>query len=61
MKTVFVLIMLWGGNTNQSGIGVVQQEFNSWEACEYARIHLSSHTDTFGGMKLRSQGCFKKD
>lgn len=56
--TIFVLIMIFGGSTSKSGFAVITQEFNSFETCEKARIHLEkSQTDT---NLLRSQGCHKK-
>ena len=62
--TVFVLLMLFGGTTTQSGMMVVQQEFNSFESCEAARIHIVSSVfndySSSYSMRLRAQGCFKK-
>lgn len=59
-STVFVLLMIWGGNTNQSGIAIVQQEFISMESCEAARKVLEKANGNGLGMRLRAQGCFKK-
>ncbi len=58
MNTVFILLMLWGGYSSQSGIAVVQQEFSSLETCEAARRTLERAHQ--GAMQLRAQGCFKK-
>lgn len=68
MNTVYVLIMLFGGSTSQSGMMNIQQEFNSYENCEIARKHiLKVHPiDSNGDYKkyhsiyVQSQGCFKK-
>lgn len=60
INTLYILIMLWGGTTTQSGIAVVQQEFYSFEACETARKTLEKAHYTSYGMNLRAQGCFKK-
>lgn len=61
MSTLWVLLMLFGGVSSQSGIGVVQQEFTSWEACEAARKAMAAaHDDPHTAMKVRAQGCFKK-
>ena len=58
--TIFVLLMLWGGESSQSGMTVVQQEFNSMESCEAARKVMEQAHGKGHGMKLRAQGCFKK-
>lgn len=58
--TIFVLLMLWGGETYQSGIGVVQQEFNSKESCDAARLVLEKAHVRGSGMTLKAQGCFRK-
>jgi hypothetical protein len=66
MNTVYVLIMLWGGTWGDSGIAVVQQEFDSLQRCEYAmqelaKAHKSAGSGgSAGNMKLKAQGCFKK-
>lgn len=56
----FVLLMLWGGNSSQSGIAVVQQEFSTYENCETARAALAKAHDRTGGLSLRSHGCYRK-
>lgn len=61
-STVFVLIMIFGGSTSQSGYATVQQEFTSFERCEAARKALAARhgTDLAGNFTLRAQGCFQK-
>ena len=59
ISTVYVLIMIFGANTSQSGIAVVQQEFTTYELCRDARLVIAkAHDDR--SMPLRSQGCYKK-
>jgi hypothetical protein len=59
-EVVFVLMMLWGGESSQSGLAVVQQEFSSFESCEAARKVLEQAHGRGYGMRLKAQGCFKK-
>jgi len=58
MTTVYVLIMLWGASTSQSGMMQVTQEFNGKEKCEAAMNHLAKGASNY--MVLRSRGCFPK-
>lgn len=58
MSTIYVLIMIWGGSTSQSGLAIVQQEFDTYERCEIARKYLVGNNTR--PSLLRSQGCFKK-
>lgn len=63
--TVFVLLMLWSTGDYRGGLAVVQQEFNSHEACEIARVELAkAHNGGGGGSGsgrvLAAQGCFRK-
>ena len=62
MNTVYVLLMIFGGSTSQSGYATVQQEFTSQERCETARKELASKhaTDSGRNFTLRVQGCFLK-
>lgn len=62
MNTVFVLIMIFGGSTSQSGYATVQQEFTTLERCEAARKTLTAlhATDRAGNFTLRAHGCFQK-
>jgi hypothetical protein len=60
MPTVYILIMLWGGNTSNSGLMNITQEFYTLEKCEAARAILEkAHKQTYG-MVLVSQGCHPK-
>jgi hypothetical protein len=58
MNTVYVLIMIFGGSTSQSGYATVQQEFSTPERCEAARKALAERHG--GNFTLRAQGCFQK-
>lgn len=58
MGTIYVLIMLWYTGVQQGGITTVQQEFNSFESCEAARLFLAKQTAY--NVSLHAQGCFKK-
>lgn len=59
MTIIYVLLMVWSTATHHGGIGVVQQEFNSLEACEAARVALEK-AHTAPHRVLGAQGCFKK-
>lgn len=67
-STIYILIMLWAGASHNSGMTVLQQEFNSLEACEIARKHLEkshrsvdgTYNNSDGRITVRTQGCFKK-
>lgn len=37
---IFVLMMIIGGSTSQSGVATISQEFTSFENCEKARIEM---------------------
>jgi hypothetical protein len=56
----YVLLMVF---SVQGGVGVVQQEFSSFNACEKARIAMET-AHTTGSERynviLRAQGCFAK-
>ena len=57
--TVFVLLMIWSTNSSHGGIGVVQQEFKSFDACEVARkMMATAHSGS--ERVLAAQGCFEK-
>jgi hypothetical protein len=58
-EAIFVLVMLWGGES-EGGIGVVMQEFNGFENCEIVRKSLEQAHIKGYNMRLRVQGCFKK-
>jgi hypothetical protein len=57
----YVLLMVF--SVMQGGVGVVQQEFSSFSACEKARIAMET-AHTTGSERynviLRAQGCFAK-
>lgn len=55
--TIFVLLMIL--STYKGGVNVVQQEFNSLENCEAARIVLQK-AHNGDSLVVRAQGCFKK-
>ncbi len=38
--SIFVLMMIIGGSTPQSGLATISQEFTSFENCEKARIEM---------------------
>jgi hypothetical protein len=59
MQTIYVLLMIWATSSTYGGVGVVQQEFSSLEACQAARVALASAHDGSNAV-LRAQGCFKK-
>lgn len=64
----FILIVILGGYTSQSGYAVVVAEFFTREACEAARAHIvaSAVPKSQGGnsgdavAQLRSHGCYSK-
>lgn len=58
---IYILIMLIGGSTSQSGYTNIVAEFNTYEACEAARAHvaLSVRTTNGPGM-IYSYGCYAK-
>jgi hypothetical protein len=63
--TTYVLIMLFGGWTSQSGMTTLTQEFHNFETCEIARKHIEmsvkeTSPQQWNYMPLRSTGCFKK-
>jgi hypothetical protein len=62
MNTVFVLIMIFGGNSSGSGYATIQQEFSTLEKCEHARKTLATihNNNNTGYSVLRTQGCFAK-
>ena len=56
---IFVLILLFGGTTSQSGISSVTQEFNSSSSCEAAKnAMITGAGDMY--LRVRVAGCFKK-
>jgi len=55
---VFILLMVLGGNTSQSGLAVVKTEFSSFEKCEIARRHLETVMER--GTPIKAMGCFAK-
>jgi hypothetical protein len=57
---IFVLLMVWATGSSHGGVFVVQQEFNSRETCELARVALAAAHAENGSATLRAQGCFKK-
>lgn len=63
-STVFVLIMIFGGASAQSGYATLQQEFTTKARCEAARAEIAERRSTKdgdnGSFYLRVQGCFAK-
>lgn len=60
-NTIFVLIMIFGGSTTQSGMSALSQEFNSSEACMAAEQTLRrAAVQQSDNVRLRISGCFKK-
>lgn len=59
MKVLYVLIMIFSTGNYTGGITVVQQEFNSQETCEAAKVQLAKAHDGYAAV-LRVQGCFLK-
>ena len=70
MTKIFILIMIIGGFSPQSGFSTFSTEFNSWDTCELARKHieqelLSRPGYLVNGVKypvaqIQMQGCFLK-
>lgn len=58
-KSMYILILIFGGFSSQSGYAVIQQEFYSLERCEAARVEIAKAHNGFPVI-LRSQGCYKK-
>jgi hypothetical protein len=61
MNTIFVLIMIIGGVTSQSGVTTVQQEFTTLEKCQAAGKSLSdlSMKGTYNS-RVSYYGCYAK-
>lgn len=59
---LFVLIMVLGGYSSESGISVVLHEFSSREKCEAARLHIVKNLASrkYKIIEIQSQGCFEK-
>lgn len=62
MVKIFVLIMVMGGQTSQSGVTTITQEFNSFENCEKARLSIVNNIYSRGYpvTPIKAQGCFEK-
>lgn len=59
MNTItFVLIMVVGGNTSQSGLTTIKAEFATAQACEAARMVLVAQMQTNYTTPIKAQGCF---
>lgn len=61
MKT-FILIMIIGGSSNQSGFTTVTAEFYGRESCEAARQHIVKNLTRkeYTSAIIQAQGCFEK-
>jgi len=58
---VYVLIMVLGGSTSQSGYTTIQQEFNSPQACQEAERNIIEQlAHGYGAMHVHTYGCYKK-
>lgn len=55
MNSIFVLIMVFQSG---HGLATLQAEFNSYDACEKARIWTYKEADK--SVNIRSMGCFPK-
>lgn len=64
MIKIWVLIMVFSGGTSQSGVATLNQEFTSFEKCEFARLHIEKSVENQSmysmSTKTRSTGCFEK-
>jgi hypothetical protein len=56
----YVLLMVFASISSSGGMVVVKQEFNNFQACETARIHLSKIHQVGPAVLLKSHGCFAK-
>jgi len=56
----YVLLMVFASASSSGGMAVVQQEFNNFQSCETARIHLSKTHNAGFAVLLKSHGCFAK-
>lgn len=55
----YVLIMIIGGYSDQSGFSTIQQEFTTREKCEVARTEIASKVVSLT-TPIKFQGCFQK-
>jgi hypothetical protein len=60
MGDIWILIMIIGFTTSQSGGMEIRQEFFSQSFCEQAKIDIRTQLEKSNVPLLRSQGCYKK-
>lgn len=61
IATYVLIIVIVSGDYSKTNATVINQEFNSFETCEAARIHTFNSMDkSVYSSKVKSQGCFKK-
>lgn len=59
MQTIYVLLMIFSTSSHHGGVGVVHQEFTSWQSCESARIAMAK-AHRGDNAVLLAHGCFAK-
>jgi len=60
---IYILIIILGGYSSQSGYSTVVAEFNTFEACEAARKYIVSVANPPSETtiaQIRAQGCHAK-
>ena len=66
MNTIFILLIVMGFNSSQSGATTVQLEFNSLVACQAADqsitqdAYANAKRQDLGGFAIVTHGCHKK-
>lgn len=61
LNGIFILIMVVGGTSSQSGLTAISAEFNNQDACNRARTALEKMHSTDKNVPVRMQGCFAKN
>ena len=61
MNTIFILIMVLGGTTTQSGLTTINVEFSTQKACENARLAIEKTHSFDKNVPIKIQGCFSKN
>lgn len=60
MINTFILIIVMSVGGKSLRPAVIQQEFNSYTACERARVAIDKAIDPEEGIHIRLHGCFAK-
>jgi len=60
MIETWILIIVLGAYSSQSGITTIQQEFSSFDRCEKAREAIIKNRAKDNYAHVVSQGCYKK-